>query len=105
MATQPHNPFVLPGFGQNGDIAQNPMMASMEMIRQAWQGLAAAGGMAHSALTPPMSIADLARRISDLRAGENWLRMHLSMLYSTRQGIAVQRATIHNLNDFDANYY
>ncbi|NYT60312.1 transcriptional regulator [Alcaligenaceae bacterium] len=103
MATQANNPFVLPGFGQSGDMAQNPMMASMEMMRQAWQGLAVGGGLEHSALTPPMSIEDLDRRISDLRAVENWLRMNLSMLSSTIQGLEVQRATIMTLKSFVAN--
>ncbi|NYT84754.1 PhaM family polyhydroxyalkanoate granule multifunctional regulatory protein [Pollutimonas harenae] len=103
MANQPYNPFVLPGFGQSGDLAQNPMMASMEMMRQAWQGLAGAGGFEHSALTPPMSIEDLDRRISDLRAVENWLRMNLSMLSSTIQGLEVQRATIATLKSFAAS--
>lgn len=103
MATQANNPFVLPGFGQNGDMAQNPMMASMEMMRQAWQGLATAGGLEHSALTPPMSIEDLDRRIGDLRAVENWLRMNLSMLSSTIQGLEVQRATIMTLKSFAAS--
>lgn len=100
MATQPHNPFVLPGFGQSGDLADNPLMASMEMMRQAWQGLANAGGLDHSAVATPMSIDDLDRRISDLRAVENWLRMNLSMLSSTIQGLEVQRATISTLKSF-----
>ncbi|MDS1139512.1 transcriptional regulator [Pusillimonas sp. SM2304] len=100
MATQPHNPFVLPGFGQSGGLANNPLMASMEMMRQAWQGLANAGGLDHSAVATPMSIDDLDRRISDLRAVENWLRMNLSMLSSTIQGLEVQRATISTLKSF-----
>ncbi|MCC2595930.1 transcriptional regulator [Pusillimonas sp. MFBS29] len=103
MANQANNPFVLPGFGQGGDMARNPMMASMEMMRQAWQGLATGGGFEHSALTPPMSIEDLDRRISDLRAVENWLRMNLSMLSSTIQGLEVQRATIMTLQSFAAS--
>src|SRR5690606_23055250 len=39
-------------------------------------------------------------RISDLRAVENWLRMNLSMLSSTIQGLEVQRATISTLKSF-----
>src|SRR5690606_12974458 len=74
-----------------------------EMMRQAWQGLASAGGLEHSAMTPPMSIEDLDRRISDLRAVENWLRMNLSMLSSTIQGLEVQRATIATLKSFAAS--
>lgn len=100
MANQNHNPFVLPGFGQAGEMAQNPIIASMEMMRQAWQGLASTPGLGHSALSAPMSVEDLDRRIADLRAVENWLRMNLSMLSSTIQGMEVQRATISTLKSF-----
>ncbi|NYT62919.1 transcriptional regulator [Alcaligenaceae bacterium] len=100
MVTQNSNPFVLPGFGQSGDMAQNPLMASMEMMRQAWQGLGSSGGLAQAAMTTPMSVEDLERRIGDLRAVENWLRMNLSMLSSTIQGLEVQRSTIATLKNF-----
>lgn len=100
MATQSHNPFVLPGFGQGGDLSQNPLMASMEMMRQAWQGLADAGSFDAAKITPTMSLEEFDRRISDLRAVENWLRMNLSMLSSTIQGLEVQRATIATLKSF-----
>ncbi|MEB2400470.1 MAG: transcriptional regulator [Alcaligenaceae bacterium] len=100
MATQSHNPFVLPGFGQSGDLSQNPLMASMEMMRQAWEGLAGAGGFDAAKITPSMSLEEFDRRISDLRAVENWLRMNLSMLSSTIQGLEVQRATIATLKSF-----
>lgn len=100
MATQSHNPFVLPGFGQDGDLSQNPLMASMEMMRQAWQGLADAGSFDTTKITPTMSLEDFDRRINDLRAVENWLRMNLSMLSSTIQGLEVQRATIATLKSF-----
>lgn len=100
MVTQNNNPFVLPGFGQSGDMAQNPITASMEMMRQAWQGLASSGGLNQAAITTPMSVEDLERRISDLRAVENWLRMNLSMLSSTIQGLEVQCSTITTLKSF-----
>jgi hypothetical protein len=100
MASENHNPFVLPGFGQGGDMAGNPLMASMEMMRHAWENLAKSGGMDAAGLAAPMSVEDLDRRISDLRAVENWLRMNLSMLSSTIQGLEVQRATIATLKSF-----
>lgn len=100
MTTQNHNPFVLPGFGQSGDMASNPLMASMEMMRQAWQGLAGSAGLEQAAMAAPASLEELDRRIADLRAVENWLRMNLSMLSSTIQGLEVQRATISTLKSF-----
>src|SRR5690606_19885412 len=83
-----------------GDMAQNPLIASMEMMRQAWQGLASTGGVNAGAMSAPISAEDLERRIADLRAVENWLRMNLSMLSSTIQGLEVQRSTIATLKSF-----
>ena len=100
MVTQNNNPFVLPGFGQSGDMAQNPLIASMEMMRQAWQGLASTGGANAAAMSAPVSVEDLEKRIADMRAVENWLRMNLSMLSSTIQGMEVQRSTIATLKSF-----
>src|SRR5690554_2566878 len=94
------NPFVLPGFGQGGQLGQNPILASMEMMRQAWEGLARAGAMEPGALSPVMSVEELDKRIADLRAVENWLRMNLSMLSSTIQGLEVQRATMATIQSF-----
>ncbi|TCT03115.1 PhaM family polyhydroxyalkanoate granule multifunctional regulatory protein [Paralcaligenes ureilyticus] len=100
MTTQNSNPFVLPGLGQGADLGKNPLMASLEMMQQAWQGLSGAGGLGQSAMAAPTSIEDLDRRITDLRAVENWLRMNLSMLSSAIQGLEVQRATIATLKSF-----
>lgn len=101
MTQTPKNPFVLPGLGQSPELAGNPIMASMEMMRQAWSSLAGAGGLAQSMpITPPLSLEDLERRISDLRTVENWLQLNLSLLGSTIQGLEVQRATISTLRAF-----
>ena len=94
------NPFVLPGFGQTGAVGQNPILASMEMMRQAWEGLASSGSMDPAAMGRIMSVEEMDKRIADLRAVENWLRMNLSMLTSTIQGLEVQRATVATLKSF-----
>src|SRR5690606_42037298 len=51
-------------------------------------------------MTPPMNLEELERRIAELRSVESWLRMNLSMLTSTIQGLEVQRATIATLRSF-----
>lgn len=95
------NPFVLPGMGQNSDLSGNPLLASMEMMRQAWAGLAGPGGLTQALpMTVPMNLEDLDRRINELRSVENWLRLNLSMLSSSIQGLEVQRATIATLRSF-----
>ncbi len=100
MATSNPNPFVLPGFGQAGEMGANPLLASMEMMRKAWEGMSGAAmpgaPLAGAALSPE----DFERRIAELRTVENWLRMNLSMLGSTIQAMEVQRATIATLRAF-----
>ena len=101
MSTNPANPFVLPGLGQSGDAASNPLFASIEMMRQAFAGLAGqtsmGGGLPMGASLDPV---ELEKRINDLKTVENWLKLNLSMLSSTIQGMEVQLATIHTLKSF-----
>lgn len=102
MATQNTNPFVLPGAGQAGaTLSGNPLLASMDMLRNAWAGLAGPGGLMQALpITPPTNPEELDRRIAELRSVESWLRMNLSMLDSTIQAMEVQRATIATLRSF-----
>jgi len=100
MNSQNSNPFALPGFGQAGDMSHNPLLASMEMMRQAWQGLATSGMLAQPPVSAALTTEDLDRRIGDLRAVENWLRINMSMLASSIQALEVQRATIATLKSF-----
>ena len=101
MSDSNTNPFVMPGMGQDSDLSGNPLLASMEMMRQAWAGLAGPGGLAQSLpMTPPLNVEELERRITELRAVEGWLRLNLQMLSSTIQGMEVQRATIATLRSF-----
>jgi len=100
MSPENTNPFVLPGMGQSGDLSQNPLLASMEMMRQAWQGFAGSGGPGQAGAAAPATLEDLERRIAELRTVENWLRMNLSMLTSSIQGLEVQRATIATFKSF-----
>lgn len=101
MSATPPNPFVLPGFGQTGASAANPLLASLEMMRQAFAGLAGPAGM-NSGLTPSLNPEELERKIAELRSVENWLKLNLSMLSSTIQGLEVQAATIATLKSFMA---
>ncbi|MDH2236286.1 transcriptional regulator [Pigmentiphaga sp. GD03639] len=94
------NPFGIPGLqlpGSDGNIA-NPVLQSMEMLRQVWGSL---GALPQAApISPAMGLDDLDRRINDLRAVENWLNLNLTMLRGTIQGLEVQRATISTLRSF-----
>ncbi|MCZ4328867.1 PhaM family polyhydroxyalkanoate granule multifunctional regulatory protein [Castellaniella denitrificans] len=93
------NPFVLPGFGQQGDAARNPLFAGLDMMRQAWQNMAGAGGLDAAQLTP-MSLEDLDRRIRELQTVQNWLQLNATMLANTIQGMEIQRSTLSTLKSF-----
>jgi len=103
MAHDPMNPFGLPHMGTSmNNPGQNPLLASMEMMRQAMAGL---GQSAHTA-TGPMSSAltpeDLERKINELKVVENWLKLNLSILSGSIQGLEVQLATVRTLRSFVA---
>jgi hypothetical protein len=111
MTNNAFNPFMMPNFGQGAsESATNPLIASMEMMRHAMAGMSAqslsdatgsgmgAGPNFAQALNPE----DIERRISELKVVENWLKLNLSMLTSTIQGLEVQLATIQTLKSFAA---
>lgn len=91
------NPFDMAGMGLDQD---NPLFASMNMMRQMWDGMAKnpMGLSAPSAAIP--SAEDLEKRIAELQAVENWLRLNLSMLSNTIQGLEIQRSTLSTLQTF-----
>lgn len=111
MTNNAFNPFMMPNFGQGAsESATNPLIASMEMMRHAMAGMSAqspgdstGGGMgAGLNFAQALNPEDIERRISELRVVENWLKLNLSMLTSTIQGLEVQLATIQTLKSFAA---
>lgn len=103
MTTPSGNPFVFPGMGLGQTpehLAGNPLLQSFEMMRNAWSSMGSqmlSGGIP----TPPiLNIEELDKRINELRAVENWLRLNLTMLQGSIQAMEVQRATIATLHSF-----
>jgi len=103
MSSSSRNPFALPGM-ENAfpDPNFNPLLASMDMMRQAMGGLASAAVSGTDPISTPLTPEDLERRIAELKVVENWLKLNLSMLGSTIQGLEVQSATIKTLRSFVA---
>jgi hypothetical protein len=101
MMTNSNNPFVLPGLGQTGEMASNPLFASLEMMRQTFSTLSGANGLTKGlAMQPTLDPAELEKKINELKSVESWLKLNLSMLSSTIQGMEVQLATITTLQQF-----
>ena len=102
MSQEPTNPFALPGMSAAFmNPATNPLLTSMDMMRQAMGSLGANQGV-QATTGYPLSGEELEKRIADLRVVENWLKLNLSMLSSTIQGLEVQAATIKTLQSFAA---
>lgn len=53
-------------------------------------------------MTPLTNVEELDKRITDLRAVEQWLKLNLGMLQSAIQALEVQRATLTTLRAFGA---
>lgn len=101
MTVNSNNPFILPGLGQTGEMASNPLFASLEMMRQTFSTLSGANGLAKGlAMQPTLDPAELEKKINELKSVESWLKLNLSMLSSTIQGMEVQLATITTLQQF-----
>ncbi|AKU13954.1 hypothetical protein AzCIB_4061 [Azoarcus sp. CIB] len=71
----------------NDNAAKDPL----EFVRGMWSSM---GFSLPGMITPTLDVDELDKRITDLKAVENWLKMNLSMLQMTTQGLEVQRAAI-----------
>ena len=73
--------------------AHGPGLSSMfdavEMMRKTWSGM-----NVPSSLQPTMDLAEIDRRIADLRVVEQWLQLNQSMLQTTIQTLEIQRNTL-----------
>lgn len=63
----------------------------LEFMRNMWSKM---GFSLPGMVTPTLDIDELDKRITDMKAVENWLKMNLSMLQMTIQGLEMQRATL-----------
>lgn len=85
-------------FGQIPDFTN-----SFEFLRNMW---ARSSGMPSGlmpglgAMTPPMDLDEVDKRIHDLKAVESWLQLNVNLLRTTIQGLEVQRATLVALQTF-----
>lgn len=101
MASDPMNPFGIPGLNHlSGANQGNPLATSMDMMRNAMSTFGQSASLAGGSLTQSLNPEDLERRIGELKTVENWLKLNLSMLSSSIQGMEVQLATIKTLRSF-----
>jgi len=84
------------------------MTDTLEFVKNLWgsmgvPGVTMPGSGAGSLGTPALSVEELDKRITDLKAVENWLNLNLSMLRTSIQALEVQRGTLATLKTMSEN--
>lgn len=86
--TQPNMPN-LPGFEAMAD--------TMEFVKNMWGGVKPPAGTIPGMVMPTLSVEEINKQITDLKAVEAWLTANMNMLRGTIQALEVQSATISTL--------
>lgn len=71
----------------------SPLPDPFEFVKKLWAPLGVPG-FGPSMAIPTTNIAELDKRIGDLRSVEGWLSLNLEMVRTTIQGLEAQKATI-----------
>ena len=72
-------------------MMQNPGNDPLNFMRNLWGNM---GFSLPGMVAPTFDVDELDKRIKDMKAVEGWLRMNLSMLQMTIQGLEMQRSTL-----------
>lgn len=87
-------PTGLQGMGL-GALDVGNLLDSVEFVKNAWSSFGVP-----SSLAPTVDVDELDRRIADLKAVEQWLRMNLNLLEASVRALEVQRGTIATLRAY-----
>ncbi|MGF6769402.1 hypothetical protein P3T18_001872 [Paraburkholderia sp. GAS199] len=97
-----------PGFPPTDMLERMWGMMRMSPFGSGLSGAQPGGGLGPSLsmmsdmMAPLTNVEELDKRITDMRAVEQWLKLNLSMLQSAIQALEVQRATLATLRAFGA---
>jgi hypothetical protein len=94
-------PFALPGFAAPAEASPSPMTSGLDAFSAMWKQLPGSSQVP-GFMVPTTDVAELDKRLSDLRAAEKWVEVNLNMLRATIQGLEVQRNTIAALRSLSA---
>jgi hypothetical protein len=72
-------------------MSDNQVNDPLNFMRSMWGNM---GFSLPGMVAPTFDIEELDKRIKDMKAVEGWLRMNLSMLQMTIQGLEMQRTTV-----------
>jgi len=72
-------------------MSDNQVHDPLNFMRNMWGNM---GFTLPGMVAPTFDVEELEKRIKDMKAVEGWLRMNLSMLQMTIQGLEMQRTTV-----------
>jgi hypothetical protein len=70
------------------------MTDTLEFMKNLWGGMGTAATGIPAMVMPTLSVEEINKQITDLKAVESWLTMNMNMLRGTIQALEVQSATI-----------
>ena len=76
---------------------------TLDFVKNLWGSMSVPGMGMPGITAPTMSVEELAKKISDLKAVEAWLNLNTSMLRGSIQALEVQRGTIATLKSMGAS--
>jgi hypothetical protein len=87
------NPFGFPGLEAMPNVAPlaGKIADSVDFVKNLWGGASSA---VPGFLAPTLSVEELDKKITDLRAVESWLETNAALLRATVQSLEVQRNTL-----------
>jgi hypothetical protein len=101
MPNMPNIP-TMPGMGAMTDTLEfmKNMWSSMGVPGMTIPGATSIPGM----IMPSLSVEEIGKKITDLKAVESWLALNMTMLRSTIQALEVQAATISTLQTMGQSF-
>lgn len=79
------------------------MTDTLDFVKNLWGSMNMPGMNLPGMAAPTLSIEELDKKISDLKAVESWLNVNMTMLRGTIQALEVQRGTIATLKSVGAS--
>jgi hypothetical protein len=73
------------------------MTDTLDFVKNLWGGMSIPGMGIPGMVMPTLSVDEINKQISDLKAVESWLTLNMNMLRGTIQALEVQSATISTL--------
>jgi hypothetical protein len=93
--TKPTMPNI-PGIGAMTD--------TLDFVKNLWGGMSVPGMGMPGMVMPTLSVEEINKQVSDLKAVEAWLTLNMNMLRGTIQALEVQSATISTLKSMGESF-